>query len=74
MTEARLDSQERREWNRLSHLIAAVANAIGNAKAKPAEFDPFKQRATSQPGGKEHVSVLKGLFGKGGSNGETRDR
>ena len=72
MTEARIDSDERREWNRLSHLIAAVANAIGGAKKKPAEFNPYRQNASSGGGAgggeiKEHVSVLRDVFSRGHS-------
>ncbi|MEM8738085.1 MAG: hypothetical protein AAGG38_06355 [Planctomycetota bacterium] len=73
MTEARLDSEERREWNRLSHLLATIASAFSEDQVKPAECDPFKQRASSVSGDKEHVSVLKDLFGKGGKDGETRN-
>jgi hypothetical protein len=64
MTTARIDDSERREWNRMSHLLAMVAAVGGSKRPKPSDFNPYGQPVEAT-GEKEHVSVLKDLFGGG---------
>jgi hypothetical protein len=64
MARGRIDDFERREWNRMSHLLAMVAAVGGSKKPKPSDFNPYGQQAEVE-GPKEHVSVLKDLFGGG---------
>ena len=63
MARYRADAEERREWNRLSHLLAAIVNVVGGGKKEPREFNPYHVPRDVPLEEKEHVSILRDVFG-----------
>ena len=69
MARGRVDAEERREWHRLSHLLAAIVNVVGGGKREPQELNPYHTPREVAPEEKEHVSLLRDVFGGGKHSG-----